>query len=176
VPPKFLVAYVVSLTKLVNRIDNPLAQTVAVEFDMVRARELERFSETMLQMIDILKATTIVTGVSEEKLKNATRGRRRHIRARQMAMYLMRTLTDHSLPRIAKIFGRDHTTVYWGYRVVNIAIKEGIYLGSHNGETSKIVEAITIEANKQMGERLARADLLRAGLVKKVDTEAQPTI
>lgn len=30
---------------------------------------------------------------------------------RQVAMYLVRKLTDYSLPEIGKVFSRDHTTV-----------------------------------------------------------------
>lgn len=33
------------------------------------------------------------------------------VRPRQMAMYLVRKLTNYSLPEIGKVFGRDHTTV-----------------------------------------------------------------
>lgn len=33
------------------------------------------------------------------------------VRPRQMAMYLVRKLTNSSLPEIGKVFGRDHTTV-----------------------------------------------------------------
>lgn len=33
------------------------------------------------------------------------------VRPRQMAMYLVRKLTNYSLPEIGRVFGRDHTTV-----------------------------------------------------------------
>ena len=32
------------------------------------------------------------------------------VQPRQVAMYLVRKLTDYSLPEIGKVFSRDHTT------------------------------------------------------------------
>lgn len=43
---------------------------------------------------------------------------------RQIAMYLCRTLTQHSLPEIGMGFGRNHATVLHAYRVVGNRIKE----------------------------------------------------
>jgi len=44
---------------------------------------------------------------------------------RQVAMYLCRTLTDLSLPRIGAAFGgRDHTTILHGYEKINEEINE----------------------------------------------------
>ena len=39
-------------------------------------------------------------------------------RPRQIAMYLTRELTGHSLPRIGREFRRDHTTILHGIRLV----------------------------------------------------------
>ncbi|MCL6091898.1 MAG: chromosomal replication initiator protein DnaA [Actinobacteria bacterium] len=47
------------------------------------------------------------------------------VAARQMAMYLMRELTDYSFPEIAKALGnRDHTTVIHGWRKIGSQIGE----------------------------------------------------
>ena len=43
--------------------------------------------------------------------------------ARQMAMYLIRNLTNLSLPDIGKEFGRDHSTVLYAIRRVETAVK-----------------------------------------------------
>ena len=45
--------------------------------------------------------------------------------ARQMAMYLIRKLTNLSLPDIGKEFNRDHTTVLYAIRKVESALKAG---------------------------------------------------
>ena len=45
--------------------------------------------------------------------------------ARQMAMYLVRKLTNLSLPDIGKEFNRDHATVLYGIRKVEASLKTG---------------------------------------------------
>lgn len=45
--------------------------------------------------------------------------------ARQVAMYLIRKLTNLSLPEIGKEFGRDHSTALYAIRKVEVALKNG---------------------------------------------------
>ena len=45
--------------------------------------------------------------------------------ARQIAIYLIRKLTNLSLPDIGKEFGRDHTTILYAIRKVEAALKSG---------------------------------------------------
>ncbi len=45
--------------------------------------------------------------------------------ARQVAMYLVRKLTNLSLPDIGKEFGKDHSTVLYNIRRVEVALKDG---------------------------------------------------
>ena len=45
--------------------------------------------------------------------------------ARQIAMYLIRKLTNLSLPDIGKEFSRDHSTVLYAIRKVEVALKKG---------------------------------------------------
>lgn len=47
--------------------------------------------------------------------------------ARQEIMYLVRELTNLSLPSIGRILGRDHTTILHGLRQVNERRKNIIY-------------------------------------------------
>jgi len=62
--------------------------------------------------------------VEEEKLRGAqkTKG---ISEARQMAMYLVRKLTNLSLPDIGQEFAKDHTTVLYNIRKVETALKNG---------------------------------------------------
>jgi len=55
------------------------------------------------------------------------RGRRRNKKialSRQIAMYLAREETQASLPQIGEIFGRDHTTVLYGYEKIKEQIEK----------------------------------------------------
>ena len=45
--------------------------------------------------------------------------------ARQIAMYLVRKLTNLSLPDIGKEFSKDHSTIHYAIRKVEIALKDG---------------------------------------------------
>jgi chromosomal replication initiator protein len=45
--------------------------------------------------------------------------------ARQVAMYLIRKLTNLSLPDIGKEFAKDHSTVLYNIRKVEVALKNG---------------------------------------------------
>ncbi len=45
--------------------------------------------------------------------------------ARQMAIYLIRKLTNLSLPEIGREFGRDHSTILYAIRKVELALKNG---------------------------------------------------
>ena len=45
--------------------------------------------------------------------------------ARQIAMYLVRKLTNLSLPDIGREFAKDHSTVLYAIRKVEVALKNG---------------------------------------------------
>jgi chromosomal replication initiator protein len=67
---------------------------------------------------DIQLRTSTVLGLQRTDLVSPRRNRR-FVYARQVAMYLCRELTDHSLPAIAQQFGgRDHTTVLHAHRKI----------------------------------------------------------
>ena len=67
---------------------------------------------------EIQRRTSAVLGLDRGDLSSAKRSRRL-VYARQVAMYLCRELTDHSLPAIAQHFGgRDHTTVLHAHRKI----------------------------------------------------------
>ena len=71
----------------------------------------------------ILSATAAAFDVTIAELEGPSR-RQPLARARQVAMYLCRQLTDLSLPRIGTLFGgRDHTTVLHGVNTVHRLIQ-----------------------------------------------------
>jgi chromosomal replication initiator protein len=72
----------------------------------------------------ILDATCRIFGFSLEELCGPNR-RRPLVTARQIAMYVMRELTDFSYPAIAREFGgRDHTTVIHAVEKIGDQMKE----------------------------------------------------
>ncbi len=83
-----------------------LAQAERVLSDIVLAGEPRRITPQI-----ILEATAASYGFSIEAICGPSRTRPL-VTARQVAMYLVRNLTDYSYPAIARVFGnRDHTTV-----------------------------------------------------------------
>jgi chromosomal replication initiator protein len=83
-----------------------LAQAEQVLSDIVLAGEPRRITPQM-----ILDATAVSYGFTVEAICGPSRTRPL-VTARQVAMYLVRNLTDYSYPAIARVFGnRDHTTV-----------------------------------------------------------------
>jgi chromosomal replication initiator protein len=71
----------------------------------------------------ILAATAAAFDVTITELESPSR-RQPLARARQVAMYLCRQLTDLSLPKIGQLFGsRDHTTVMHGVSTVHRLIQ-----------------------------------------------------
>lgn len=73
---------------------------------------------------DILDATAKLFGFSVDELRGASR-RRPLVTARQVAMYVMRELTDYSYPAIGREFGgRDHTTVIHAVEKISALMME----------------------------------------------------
>ena len=72
----------------------------------------------------ILDATAASYGFSVDALCGPSRTRPL-VTARQVAMYLVRNLTDYSYPAIARVFGgRDHTTVIHAVEKITTQMKE----------------------------------------------------
>ncbi len=87
--------------------------------DIVSAGEPRRITPEM-----ILEATAASYGFSIEAICGPSRTRPL-VTARQVAMYLVRELTDYSYPAIARVFGgRDHTTVIHAVDKITTQMKE----------------------------------------------------
>jgi chromosomal replication initiator protein len=72
----------------------------------------------------VIAVTAEFFGATVEELRGAMRGSNSLARARQIAVYLCRELTDISLSRIGQEFGRDHTTVMHAVRKIRREIAE----------------------------------------------------
>jgi hypothetical protein len=72
-----------------------------------------------LRIDDLIQAACDHFKVSRGEFKSAFRPKYLYL-PRQIAAYLARTLTDHSLPEIARRFGgRDHTTIMHSVRKIS---------------------------------------------------------
>ena len=87
----------------------------------------------------ILEETAGYFVVSVEEIQGASRSRNL-TRARQIAMYLCRELTDLSLPKIGKEFGgRDHTTVMHAERKIKQLLGEDRRVYDEVSELTSII-------------------------------------
>jgi chromosomal replication initiator protein len=95
----------------------PLAERVL--YDIVSGDESRRITPQM-----ILEATANRYGFTIDAICGPSRTRPL-VTARQVAMYLVRNLTDYSYPAIARVFGgRDHTTVIHAVDKITGQMKE----------------------------------------------------
>jgi chromosomal replication initiator protein len=95
----------------------PLAERVL--YDIVTADEPRRITPQM-----ILDATADRYGFTVDAICGPSRTRPL-VTARQVAMYVVRNLTDYSYPAIARLFGgRDHTTVIHAVQKITGQMKE----------------------------------------------------
>jgi len=100
-----------------EQISLPLAERVL--YDIVTADEPRRITPQM-----ILDATAARYGFTIDAICGPSRTRPL-VTARQVAMYLVRNLTDYSYPAIARVFGgRDHTTVIHAVEKISGQMKE----------------------------------------------------
>ena len=84
-------------------------------------------------------------GISKEELLG-TRRTREIAQARHISIYLIRKVTEMSLPNIGKIFGRDHTTVMSSCEAVEKRLRTDAELVMNinamikevSGDTSKV--------------------------------------
>ncbi len=109
---------VVAFAKL-NREENSLALAEKVLADIVSVGEQRRLTPQM-----ILEATARSYDLTVDALCGPSRTRPL-VTARQVAMYLVRNLTDYSYPAIGRVFGgRDHTTVIHAVEKISTQMKE----------------------------------------------------
>ena len=83
----------------------------------------------------ILREVSNYYCIPVEKLRGSGRSRDM-VLPRQIAMYLVRQLTDYSLPEIGKVFSRDHTTVLHSINKVEEYLK-------NTSEMENIIKTLT---------------------------------
>lgn len=93
-----------------------LTNSHPIDEEMVRGFLATQSSQQMLSLRSIAEKTSRLFSIPSKQLRSPSR-RRNVVRARGVAMFLSRKLTDKSLKAIGQYFGkRDHTTVLHAYR------------------------------------------------------------
>ncbi len=87
-------------------------------------------NEVNLEMQDILEAVSNHFSVALESLKSQGRAKE-VVLPRQIAMYLIRDLTSHSLPEIGAFFARDHSTILYAIQKVTEQMEQDVDLATH---------------------------------------------
>ena len=98
--------------------------------------------EVKVEMLDVVQQVAAHYGTTPELVRGSGRAREVVV-PRQVAQYLIRELTDHSLPEIGQFFGRDHSTVMHAISKV----------GEQLGRDSELAAAVgTLRAQLKGGE------------------------
>ena len=132
-----------ALTELANRIDanvrrlhGALTRVIAHASLMGRPLSAELISEVIprhrrsdpTSVEEIQQRVAELFGISRAELVGSSRAAT-PLRARQVAIFLTRDLTDLSLPQIGRLYGgRDHTTVLNSLRRVEASLDEDVEL------------------------------------------------
>ncbi|EYB68950.1 chromosomal replication initiator protein dnaA [Deinococcus phoenicis] len=91
-----------------------------------------------VEMMDVLRQVAAHFNMPPDVIRGSGRAREVVV-PRQIAMYLIRDLTDHSLPEIGQFFGRDHSTVMHAVaKVTELLGKDGDLLASVNALRSEL--------------------------------------
>ncbi len=88
--------------------------------------------DVQLEMTDVLRAVADHFAVPLELLKGSGRAREVVV-PRQVAMFLIRDLTGHSLPEVGLFFARDHSTVLHATQKVTEQLGRDAELAHHVG-------------------------------------------
>lgn len=131
--PKDVIHFIASLiTRNIRELEGALTRVVAysnltqqeINVELVRnvLKEVSNITNEPLSLETIIELTASHFGISLEDIHSNSRSKR-ICYPRQIAMYLCRTFTDHSLPKIGEAFGKDHTTVMHSYEKIEKSLK-----------------------------------------------------
>ncbi|MCD4685980.1 MAG: chromosomal replication initiator protein DnaA, partial [Anaerolineae bacterium] len=98
--------------------------TLALAQQVLKKQGIEIVAERAPRLSQIFEAAAEYHQLSMDDILSKRRTQK-IARARQIAMYLAREVTDASLPQIGEALGgRNHTTVLYGYKKIAAAIDE----------------------------------------------------
>jgi chromosomal replication initiator protein len=146
-----------ALAELANRIDanvrqlhGALTRVIAHASLMARPLSAELIAEIIPRVSKAPQATSVEAiqeqvaeafGIGRAELIGTSRAAS-PLRARQVAIFLTREMTDLSLPQIGRLYGgRDHSTVLNSLRRVEASLTEGGELGERVEELRAVIHS-----------------------------------
>jgi len=128
---------------LIRVIAYALLENKAITLDLAKEvlKDLIKQPHKLITVEQILQCVSNEFGLSLYELKGKKRNRNT-VFARQVAMYLIRELTDLSLPEIGKVLGdKDHTTVLHAYNKIKTDLKSNLNLQERLERVVKTIKA-----------------------------------
>lgn len=108
---------------LIASIKNIDTITVEVAAEAIRSKKISKVSKTVIPIEEIQEQVSQFYNISIKDIKSGKRQKDIAL-PRQIAMYLAREMTDNSLPKIGKAFGRDHSTVLHSFNKIRELIAQ----------------------------------------------------
>ena len=132
-PPEVLNYLAENIRSNIRRLEGALVRVVSYASLIGRTINVEVVENLLRDTLDQEKGSSltveeiqkVVADFFDIRMADMTSNRRPQNIAfpRQVAMYMCRTLTDHSLPSIGAAFARNHATVLHAYRLVEEKLK-----------------------------------------------------
>ncbi len=117
-----------ALRKLIATVNFRNQTDISLDFVQEALRDQLASQDKMVTIPTIKKGVADYFNIRVSDLESKSRARA-VTRPRQLAMYLSKQLTQHSLPEIGKYFGnRDHTTVLHAHKTMNKQVKEDVIM------------------------------------------------
>ncbi|QPK94147.1 chromosomal replication initiator protein DnaA [Actinomyces sp. zg-332] len=146
--PDDVINFIASLiTRNIRELEGALTRVVAfasltkqnITVDLARnvLKELsDNITNEPLSLEAIIELTATYFNITLDDIHSNSRSKN-ICYPRQIAMYLCRTFTDYSLPKIGKAFNKDHTTVMHSFEKIEKSVKTDPEIYNHIHDLSK---------------------------------------
>jgi chromosomal replication initiator protein len=114
-------------------------------WSMPSLRERQKANRQKINYVDnIIKEICKFYSLSYEDITSKSR-KREIVKARFIAIYLIRTETDYVLSQIGKLFNRDHSTILHSIKIINntLTLKYDTDISDEMQEIKKIINNLT---------------------------------
>lgn len=161
-----------TIGKIVDRVEGNvrLLEGALIRVAMLSTMAEEPITDSMIdETLSDICDTHMAESIGMQEIKNAVaenwglevkalegKGRTAKVaEARQVAMYLIRTLTDHSLVETASAFGRDHATVMYAVKKVRNRLEQSPSLRN----TVELIKRRMVRGGRRGGDGVFSGEL-----------------